>query len=386
MSNIINILGINISTLNKKNVLEKIEQFLNDGKQHQIVTPNPEFILNARKDEEFFYILNNADLSIPDGIGLKFASWAMGKNLHKFTGADLIKDILRIAEEKNLKIAIINWSGGLSKREDIEKILKEKYPKLKFIIKDIEKTELSSVYPELSSVNDFKPDILFCTLGAPYQEKWIYHVLTPSPSPNQERVAEKKLSSVKIAIGVGGAFDFLTNKIKRAPKLMRALALEWLWRLILEPKYRFRRIYNAIIIFPLTFIKWKFISPLIYRPNVACLLFKRTENNYKILLVKRNDDKNHWQLPQGGTDGENIIKAGDRELREELNTNKFKIIKIHKNLWKYKFGERISEYSAQVKEIVGYKGQKQSLIIAEFLGKDDDIKINFWDQDRKSVV
>ena len=145
MSNIINILGINISTLNKKNVLEKIEQFLNDGKQHQIVTPNPEFILNARKDEEFFYILNKADLAIPDGVGLKFASWAMGKNLYRYTGADIVKDILKIAEDKNLKVGIVNWSKGLSKSEDIKKTLNKKYPKLQFIIKETELPIGSSV-------------------------------------------------------------------------------------------------------------------------------------------------------------------------------------------------------------------------------------------------
>lgn len=115
----INILGVNISTLRRQQVLKKIEQFLSDGPskfssrsfrssrsprseaggeasgQHQIVTPNPEFLLQAGKDEEFFYILNKADLAVPDGVGLKFAAWAMGKNIHRYAGVDLVKDVIR---------------------------------------------------------------------------------------------------------------------------------------------------------------------------------------------------------------------------------------------------------------------------------------------------
>ena len=81
----LNILGVNISTLNKKQVLGKIQSFLKDGKSHYIVTPNPEIILQAGKNEELFYILNKASMSLPDGIGLKFASWFMGKNIQRIT-------------------------------------------------------------------------------------------------------------------------------------------------------------------------------------------------------------------------------------------------------------------------------------------------------------
>jgi N-acetylglucosaminyldiphosphoundecaprenol N-acetyl-beta-D-mannosaminyltransferase len=364
-NNIINILGINISTLSKKEVLKKIKQFLTDGGRHQIVTPNPEFILKARQDEEFFYILNNADLAVPDGVGLKFAAWLLGKNIKRITGADLVKDILKIAQEKKLKVAVLNWGRGLSNREEIKSAVKKNYPKLQFSVKDIDRNFQFSIY-NFQLITHFRPDILFCTFGAPYQEKFIYHNL-------------KNLPSVKLAIGVGGAFDFLTGKIKRAPRLMRALGLEWFWRLILEPRYRFKRIYNAVIVFPLAFIKWKFILPFFYRPNVACMLYKMENNKYKILLVERREEKNHWQLPQGGTDGEDIKAAGEREIKEELGTDKFKIIQTYKNLWKYKFDSSSGKYNEKVKRIVGYKGQKQSLAIAEFLGRDGDIKVNFWD-------
>ena len=95
----VNILGIKISSLKKSEVLEKLIFFLSGERQCQIVTPNPEIILTALKDEELFYILNQADLAIPDGIGLKFAAWLTGKNIERITGADLVKDILKIAQK-----------------------------------------------------------------------------------------------------------------------------------------------------------------------------------------------------------------------------------------------------------------------------------------------
>lgn len=365
--NIINILGVNISILNKKQVLKKIEQFLTDGEQHQIITANPEFLLEAGRDEEFFYILNKADLAISDGIGLKFAGWMMGKNIHRFTGADLVKDILQTAQNKKLKVAILNWKGGLSKKEDIEKVLRKKYPDLQFVVVDVDR-EIFAGTQNLVSLQKFQPDILFVALGAPWQEKWIYHNLP-------------KLPSVKIAIGVGGAFDFLTGKIKRALKILRILGLEWLWRIFNQPAgkrlWRIKRIYNAVIIFSLKFFKWKFVCPFLYRPNVACLLYKIENNKYKILLSERRNEQGHWQLPQGGTDGEDLMAAGARELSEEIDCDKFKPIACFNNLWKYKFNKKVEQY--KTKRHKGYKGQKQGLFIAEFIGKDEDIEINFWD-------
>lgn len=361
----INILGINLLNCEKQEILDKIKDFLTEKKQYQITTPNPEFVLEAHRDEEFFYILNNADLSIPDGFGLKLASWLMGDNIRIIHGADLVKDIFDIAEKDGKKIAVINWSGGLSSAEEIKTALQKKWPKADVLVEDIERGDGNI---DWQKINSFSPDIVFSSLGYPYQEKFIYHNL-------------KNIPSAKIGMGVGGSFDFLTGKRKRAPKIMRIMSLEWLWRVIIQPS-RWRRIYNAVFVFLYEFIKWEFINPFFYRKNVACLLFKKDQDVYRILIVERKIEKEHWQLPQGGTEGENIITAGERELKEELGTDKFKTINFYKKLHKYDFNGIMSKFKVTAKEYTGYKGQKQGLVIAEFLGKDEDIKINFWEHEK----
>ena len=186
-------------------------------------------------------------------------------------------------------------------------------------------------------------------------------------------------SFVKIAMGVGGSFDFISGKIKRAPKVFRLLGMEWLWRLLQEPRKRLPRIFNAVVKFSYEFFKWRFVKPFLYRPNVACLLFKREGGKIKVLLAERRDQTGHWQLPQGGTDGEDLASAGARELREEIGTDKFKKIATFKNLYYYDFGEETGRANVLAKKIRGYRGQKQGLFVAEFTGRDSEITINYWD-------
>jgi 8-oxo-dGTP pyrophosphatase MutT (NUDIX family) len=205
-------------------------------------------------------------------------------------------------------------------------------------------------------------------MGAPWQDKFNYHALPVMPY-------------VKLAMGVGGAFDFLTGKIKRAPKIMRRFGLEWLWRLLKQPA-RLKRIYRAVVVFPLEFLRWRFILPFFYRPNVAVMLYKKEADGYYFLIVERREEKGHWQLPQGGLDRLDLKSAGIKELREEIGCSDFRPVKTYKNLYQYKFGAREGEtsYRASIsRKHTGYKGVRQGLLIAEFLSNDQEIKINYWD-------
>jgi 8-oxo-dGTP pyrophosphatase MutT (NUDIX family) len=109
-------------------------------------------------------------------------------------------------------------------------------------------------------------------------------------------------------------------------------------------------------------------------------VYKNVGGSYKILLVARAEDERHWQLPQGGLDNLDVKSAGVKELTEELNlpAEKFAVHAVIKNLYKYTFDKGLGKFK-NPKQHYGYKGQSQSLVIAEFLGGLDEPKINFWD-------
>jgi len=232
-----NSLGVKIDNLSREEILEKIESFLVGDKLCQIATVNPEFILKAQKDEEFKNILNNCDLNVADGVGIKFAFWKLRfqKLKARIAGIDLMEEILKIAEKNNIKIFLVASGGGLSTWEETRDAILKKYPKLQ-----VSGANLSS------SITDYKLptidcSIIFCSFGAPQQEKFLHSL----KSQENDRI--------KIVMGVGGSFDYLTGKVKRAPRWMRRIGLEWLFRLIRQPN-RFRRIFNAVIIFPIKII------------------------------------------------------------------------------------------------------------------------------------
>ena len=360
------ILGVKINNISKKEVVDKLGEYTGSEKQNYFTTVNPEFLLMARKDEEFFHILNSAHLSLADGFGIILASFFFQPIIKtRICGSDLMDDILNYVSQNNQKIFILIWDKGLSNSKEISSELKKKYPNLKFIIQEIQR---NSPILNFKKINEFNPKIMLVGLGAPYQEKFISKNLS-------------KIPFVKLALGVGGSFDFLTKRTKRAPKFIKAIGMEWLWRLIKHPvkkpvkKFgRFKRIFNSLFLFLYLVLKEKFINPFFFRKNVACLLYKKENNNIKIFLAERKDEPDHWQIPQGGIKRENLKTAGFRELKEEIGTDRFKIKAVFKNVYKYKFNKKRKK-----RFIENYKGQKQGLIIAEFKGDDSDIKISKYE-------
>ena len=364
----IKILGIKIDNIDKKVAKEKIANCFNNDHPSFITTPNPEIILEAQKNEEFFYILNKADISLADGFGLKIAAKLMGKKIERYTGADLSTDLLDLAQKENKKVLILNWTNSLSTKDDIKNAIKLNYPNLKFLILDSDRKNTENL--DWEKINNFQAEVLLLNLGAYYQERFIY-------------LNKHKFKNLKIAVGIGGALDFLSGKIKRAPKTIRTLGIEWLWRLYQEPRKRCKRIFQAVFVFTFKIINWKFIQPFKYRKNVACLIYKKDEDTGKnrILIVERKDEKNHWQLPQGGTEGQSLEDAASKEIQEELNLKPktFKTIATYKKLYKYTVQNWPKKLNRKIKAISGYKGQRQGLVIIKFLAKDSAIKINYFD-------
>lgn len=352
-----NILGIKISPLNREEISARWNLFLDSDRPHLVTTPNPEIILAAQKDEEYFYILNQADLAIADGFGLVIAGHLQGQKLTRLTGSDITLELLNKAETEKHSVAILNWNAGLSSAPEIKKALRASWPRLEFEVLDVPR-EARLTPAELKTLETLAPKIVFCSLGAPWQEKLLWRSLP-------------QLKTVRIAIGVGGSFDFITRKAIRAPLIWRKIGVEWLWRLIKQPR-RFKRIWKATVVFGLRVLKESLINPWVYRRNVVLLIYSFRDGQAKILIVERQDEPGHWQLPQGGTDGQGLKRGGLREAKEELGLSDLEVKGVYPKLHSYRFKGGFNKKTK-------YRGQSQGLLIAEFLGEDDLITINYWD-------
>jgi N-acetylglucosaminyldiphosphoundecaprenol N-acetyl-beta-D-mannosaminyltransferase len=253
------VLGVKINRVTLKEACQKVREFLRLPGQYKIFTPNPEFLVKASNDEYFKYTLNTSDLSLCDGRGIQFVSKV---KLDRIPGVDFMLEICRIAEEENKSVYLLG-SGSDEVVKKTAENLQQKFPRLKVVgfNKGLQIYENSNITIQqyntepkiivdqsendriLNEINKIRPDILFVAFGMGKQEKWIVENLA-------------KMPSVKIAMGVGGAFDYISGSVKRAPLLMRKIGLEWLYRLIKQPK-RIVRIWNATFKFLLLNLKHK---------------------------------------------------------------------------------------------------------------------------------
>ncbi len=246
------IFNTRVDNLAKQDIFHTVDTFLTSEQFHQIATVNPEFLLLARKDAAFRAVLNACELNVADGVGIHLALWRQGKRLRaRVTGVDLMAYILQQAERNDLTVMCVLRKDGLSVWKDVRRAIKQQYPKLRVegINSDPSLCHPALTYtshPELAEGSRTFTDalhnshIVLCNFGAPHQEFFLAGL-------------RNHTGALRVAMGVGGSFDFLTGKIKRAPKWMRAAGLEWLWRLLLQPR-RFKRIWNAVIVFPLRVI------------------------------------------------------------------------------------------------------------------------------------
>ena len=223
------VLGVKIDDISKTEATEIIARFLASkedafGKgKYYIVTPNPEIIVAAQEDPVLKQILNQADLAIPDGIGLKL----VGVN-NRISGIDFMLSLVKLAANNGYSVGFVGGKGDVA--QETANVLLKAYPTLHvtFFSEDLR-----------SKVS--KTDILFVGLGHGKQEKWIKQNLDQIP--------------VKIAMVVGGSFDMISGKVRRAPQVVRNIGLEWLFRLIIQP-WRIKRQFALIKYL------WLLFSPL----------------------------------------------------------------------------------------------------------------------------
>lgn len=214
-----NVLGIKINDINIDQATSVVLGWLKTNIKYYIVTTNPEIIVMAQKDPQLKKMINNADLSIPDGTGLRLTT-----DVVCYTpGMDLMEELIKQSSDYGFTIGFLGGKKGVA--EEAAKCLRKKYPEIKIVFAESggevnKEGEMTTTY-RLPNI-----DLLFVAFGQPKQEKWIAKNMPNIP--------------VKVAIGVGGSLDYLSGKVIRAPKLIRQLGFEWLFRLILQP-WRIKR-------------------------------------------------------------------------------------------------------------------------------------------------
>jgi N-acetylglucosaminyldiphosphoundecaprenol N-acetyl-beta-D-mannosaminyltransferase len=216
------ILDIWVDPVSKEEACQKVSHFLAFGKRpHSIFASNPEKNFSVPRDPVLYEVYRNADLLLPDGIGVVMAARILyGVKIERVPGSDFIFSICSIAEREGYKIFIYGA------REEVNRLacerLQSKYPCLKVVgrsngyIKEEEMPDL------VERINASGAEILFLALGSPKQEKWF---------------AENKdeLSQVRVCQGIGGTLDTVAGTVERAPKSWQKAHAEWLYRLITEP-------------------------------------------------------------------------------------------------------------------------------------------------------
>jgi N-acetylglucosaminyldiphosphoundecaprenol N-acetyl-beta-D-mannosaminyltransferase len=222
----VDILGVPIHAVTTAQTLAHVTTFMAQPCLHQIATVNPEFVMKAQEDAAFHAILSHADLCLPDGIGLLYAArWQKNPLPERVPGSDLSYKLAELCAQNGWRLFLLGSAPGVA--EAAAHLLQARYPGL-----IIAGTYAGSPDPAendaiVARINAVSAEMLFVAYGAPNQDKWI----------DRNRTA---LSSVRVAIGVGGSLDFITGKSKRAPQWVQDMHLEWLHRLIQEP-WRWRR-------------------------------------------------------------------------------------------------------------------------------------------------
>lgn len=231
------ILGVPIDDLSQEEVMQRLDEFVASGRFHQVATANTDFLINAQRDPELMTILRTADMVVPDGMPLVVASrWLRSGLRERVTGADLVPNLAKRAAEKGYRVFLLGGKPEVAKTA--AERLAAQNPGLQIVgcvsppVKHVVEMDHEVLLAEIEAA---RPDILFVAFGNPKQEKWIHL--------NRSRLA------VPVCIGIGGTFDFLAGHIRRAPAWMQSSGLEWLYRLLQEPKRLWKRYSTDVVHF-----------------------------------------------------------------------------------------------------------------------------------------
>ncbi len=233
--NSIHVLGVRVDDVTLTEALARVDDFMQEPRLHQIVTVNPEFIMAAQKDALFAQVLEQSDLNLPDGANLLRAAAAQGTPLReRVAGTDFVWYLCGLAAVCGWSVFLLGGRQGVGGQSAAR--LQARYRHLKIAGTFEGSPDPGQDAESVTRINESGAEILLVAYGAPAQDLWI-------------RRNRAQLQNVRVAVGVGGAFDFIAKRVWRAPRWMQNLGLEWFFRLVLQP-WRARRQW-ALVIFTL---------------------------------------------------------------------------------------------------------------------------------------
>lgn len=215
------VLGVAFDNVTMEEAVERALAMLegeNEDRPHLVVTPNPEIVQRAAKDPEFADILSQADLVIPDGIGVIYAAKILGRPLKgRVPGIDFAAALLARAADKGKRLYLLGAAPGIAEQAAVN--LRAAYPGL--VVCGAHDGYFQEDGPVVDDIRASRADIVFVCLGFPKQEKWI--------------AAHGEAAGARLYIGLGGSLDVFAGRVERAPESFQKLGLEWLYRLIKQP-------------------------------------------------------------------------------------------------------------------------------------------------------
>lgn len=226
------VLGVRVDLLSQEQALARIMEIIarrraseNPLACQQVITVNPEFVMAAQRDEDFRRAINEAALVVADGIGVVWATrYLKVPAPERITGVDTLIELARCCAEAGYRLYLLGAAPGVA--EEAATRLQELAPGLQVAGTYAGSPALAEEEEIIERVRAARADILCVAYGAPAQDLWIHRNLARLPAA--------------LAIGVGGAYDFISGRQQRAPRLMQQLGIEWLYRLYREP-WRWRR-------------------------------------------------------------------------------------------------------------------------------------------------
>jgi N-acetylglucosaminyldiphosphoundecaprenol N-acetyl-beta-D-mannosaminyltransferase len=238
------IFGVELDDLATERLLvRELERFLDEERPRRVFTPNPEILLLARRDPSYASVLNTADLALPDGTGVALVEAIRSRRrVRRWPGVEIGAELLRLAAARGDAVVFLGGREGAA--AGAARRWRAALPGLpvaaigsEVIVGEDGRAATPDLEAELvERIRSLAPAIVMVAFGAPKQERWIAGHAELFPS-------------ARVLIGIGGAFDMWAGTLRRAPRWMHTLGLEWLWRLILEPD-RLPRVARATLVFP----------------------------------------------------------------------------------------------------------------------------------------